>query len=64
MLLILRGLSHHLTAYVHDPILETWPIQIKTFQFANHPPGMTTREVGEHMLVTDSVLPCSNYILL
>lgn len=43
----------HLTAYVHDPILETWPMQIKTFQFANHPPEMTAQEMQGHMLVTD-----------
>lgn len=62
--LILRGLSHHLTTYVHDPILETWPMQIKTFQFANHPPEMTAWDMREHMLVTDSALSCFNCILL
>ena len=44
--------------------LETWPIQIKTFQFANHPPEMTAQEMQEHMLVTDSALSCFNCILL
>lgn len=54
----------HLTTYVHDPVLETWPIQIKAFQFANHPKEMTAQEMQEHMLVSDLALPCLNCILL